>query len=152
MKKYLYILLLPFVLGSCIKDGLDNYPVFDEAEITDFDLEYRYVQTNNYGVEQLAVITLNTTVNINEGSATIVVDAVVPGATDSFPESERSKVSLSDIVAYTKLSPAAKIEPVNGAPILGAPGDFSTSREYKVTAADGKTVKNWTITVQSLTL
>ena len=42
------------------------------------------------------------------------------------------------------LSTAARITPLNGAPKLGNPGDFSAKEfKYQVTAADG-TKKEWT--------
>ena len=47
------------------------------------------------------------------------------------------------------LSTAAVIAPQDGAPTLGTPGDFSTTRRYVVTAANG-TKKDWTIQVTAL--
>ena len=47
------------------------------------------------------------------------------------------------------LSTAAVIAPQDGAPTLGVPGDFSTTRRYLVTAANG-TKKDWTIQVTAL--
>ena len=47
------------------------------------------------------------------------------------------------------LSTAAVIAPQDGAPTLGTPGDFSTTRRYVVTAAYG-TKKDWTIQVTAL--
>ncbi len=144
------ILLLGVFSTSCIKSGLEDLPVYKEAEIIDFDLEYRYTLTNENGIEYLAVKSLGGDVDIDTGSETVTVSPTVPEATDNFPESERQKVSLENIVAYAKLSPAAKITPLNGAPELGKPGDFSVQREYRVTAADGKTSRVWTIIVESL--
>ena len=152
MRKYIYLLLVVCVtLNSCIKQGLDDFPEYDEVLITDFDLEYRYVTTNANDVEQLSVITLVTDVIFDEESGTIIIDAAVPAATVNFPEQIRSQVNLTNITGYAKLSPAASIQPLNGAPVLGQVGDYSSPAEYKVLAADGKTTKKWIVTVNSLT-
>ena len=51
-----------------------------------------------------------------------------------------------DEVAVT-ISTAATIKPINGAPKLGVPGDWTKDNQYEVTAADG-TKKVWTIVVE----
>lgn len=60
------------------------------------------------------------------------------------------KDGLNKLWVYVAISNAASLSPVNGAPALGAPGDFSTDRIYRVTAADGsaqdyilKTIKDF---------
>lgn len=143
-------ILLAVMNSSCIDWGLEELPAYDEAEITDFDLEYRYVTTNANGVEQLAVVTLGADVVISEDDATITVTPSIPAPSGSFTQEERRKVSLESIVAYAKLSPAAKIVPLDGAPKLGIPGNFSEVRRYKVVAADKKTSKEWTVIINSL--
>lgn len=148
--KTLLILLIGVITSSCITAGLEDLPVYQEAEILDFRLEYRYTKTHDNGVESLAVTTLGGEVDILEESAKITLSPTVPDASSSFPELERQKVSLSNIVAYAKLSPAAEIQPLNGAPELGVPSNFSQERQYKVIAADGKTTKVWTIVIKPL--
>jgi hypothetical protein len=153
MRKLIFILsILSLVMTSCIDWGLQELPVYNEAEITAFNLEHRYVVKNANDVEMMAVVTMNTDVQINKENATITVTASVPPATTSFTEAERRKVSLESIIAYAKLSPAAKIEPIDGAPVLGTIGDFTGERKYRVNAADGKTVKIWTIRINPLPL
>jgi hypothetical protein len=151
MKKLFFIFsILLLAMSSCIDWGLQELPVYTEAEITSFNLEHRYVVKNTNSVEMMAVVTLNTSVQINKDNATITVAASVPSATANFTLEERKKVSLESIVAYAKLSPAAKIEPMDGAPALGTIGNFTGERKYKVNAADGKTSKIWTIKVNPL--
>jgi hypothetical protein len=48
------------------------------------------------------------------------------------------------------ISTAAKITPLNGSPLLGVPGDWSKTNEYRVLAADGS-VKDWKIQITKLT-
>lgn len=151
MKKLIYICsVLLLALTSCVSSGLDELPVYNEAEITNFNLEHRFLVTNDNGIQHLEVVTLGTTVNIDAATATITVTPTIPAPTSTFTQNERRNVSLKKIVAYTKLSPAAKIVPLDGASTLGIPGDFSTERRYKVTAADGTTSKVWTIKVNPL--
>jgi len=149
-KIYLIVTVLALLTSSCIGWGLDELPVYEEAEITDFDLEHRYIQQNVNGVEYLAVKTLSSDVVISAEDATITVTPSIPAPTENFTQEERRKITLENIVAYAKLSPAAKMEPLEGAPQLGIPGDFSSQRKYKVTAADGITSKIWTVTINSL--
>ncbi|GAB3664406.1 hypothetical protein GCM10028791_40070 [Echinicola sediminis] len=145
MKKSIYLLLFLIVtLSSCIEWGLEDLPEYDEASIIDFDFEHRFVSTNDNGVEKLSVVTLNSSLIINQELNQVVITATIPEATSNFPESERKKVSLASIIGYAKLSPAASIKPVAGAPELGKPGDFSQERRYIVTAADG-TSREWLI-------
>ena len=53
----------------------------------------------------------------------------------------------SNVVVAVTISTAATIKPINGAPKLGVPGDWSKDNQYEVTAADG-TKKTWTIVVE----
>lgn len=151
MKKIQYICsVLLLALTSCVSSGLDELPVYNEAEITNFNLEHRFLVANANGIEHLEVVTLGATVNIDAATATITATPTIPAPTSTFTQNERRNVSLEKIVAYTKLSPAAKIVPLEGASALGAPGDFTKERRYMVTAADGKTSKIWTIKVNPL--
>lgn len=151
MKKIIYLLvILAFSATSCIEWGLEELPAYDEVEITDFDLEHRYTSANANGVESVVFTTLNTAVDINSENASITVTPSIPAPTSVFTQDIRRSIALTNIAGYVKLSPAAKIEPLNGAPELGIPGDFSTERQYRVTAADGKTSKVWTISVNPL--
>lgn len=57
---------------------------------------------------------------------------------------------LSKLWVYVTISDVAKVTPLNSAPELGKPGDFTQDRSYRVTAADGshqdyvlKTVKGF---------
>ncbi|TKG94980.1 DUF4361 domain-containing protein [Puteibacter caeruleilacunae] len=151
MKRLIYLLFFATItMTSCIDAGLDDLPIYDEAEITDFDLEHRYVTTNANGVERMTVVTLNADVEISEETNTVTVTASIPAPTTQFTQDERRKITLESITAYAKVSPAAKMEPIDGAPVLGKPGDFSVERSYRVTAADGKTSKVWTIKINPL--
>lgn len=151
MKKILYICsVLLLTLTSCVSSGLEELPVYNEAEITNFNLEHRFLSTNANGIQYLEVVALGATVKIDAAAATITATPTIPAPTSAFTQNERRKVTLEKIVAYTKLSPAAKIVPLDGASVLGIPGNFTTERQYKVTAADGTTSKVWTIKVNPL--
>lgn len=47
------------------------------------------------------------------------------------------KDGLTKLWVYVSISDAAIVSPLDGAPKLGKPGDFSQDRTYRVTAADG---------------
>ncbi|MGV8136069.1 MAG: BT_3044 domain-containing protein [Mangrovibacterium sp.] len=151
MRKLIYILpILLLSVTSCLKSDLDELPAYEEAEMTDFDLEYRFAVKNSNEVDYLMVVTLTTSPVVDEVNSTITLSPKIPSPTGDFTVDERKKVSLTSIVGYAKVSPAAKVEPIEGAPVLGKPGDFTASRKYRVTAADGKTSKVWTIIINPL--
>ena len=86
---------------------------------------------------------------INAEAGTITCTVTVPPADGPFTEAIRSTVALTNLVGKFNLSTAAIIAPQDGAPTLGSPGDFSATRRYLVTAANG-TKKDWTIQVTAL--
>jgi hypothetical protein len=145
--------IMACMLTSCLTMGLEDLPAFEEAEITDVRFEYRFKDPNSTWIDGDQVVKwVNLTVQnrvIDSSSGTITCTLQVPAADATFTETIRSQVSLSNVVGKFYLSTAASIAPMDGAPTLGIPGDFSAPRKYKVTAADGST-KVWTVQVTAL--
>lgn len=142
------------VLSSCLKTGLEDLPAFEEAEITDVKFDFRYKDMEDInpldGEPIVKVINLIVEDKVIDATASkIALTLRVPDVTSSFTENVRNTVTLSNIVGKFNLSTAATIAPLNGAPVLGMPGDFSSPRAYRVTAANG-TTKDWTVHVTSL--
>lgn len=137
-------------LPSCLEMGLEDLPTYSDAEINSFKFEYRW-SVKEGPSDVLRVKPLDVDQSINKEAGTIHIKIRVPKADGSFTESVRDQVTLKNIVGYCSISTAATIRPLDGAPRLGAPGDFSKSPlKYLVTAADGKTTKEWTITVDPI--
>jgi len=159
MKKIKFIFLgLMFgsltLLTSCLKLGLEDLPVFSDCDITNIYFEYRYqdpttLWTDGSPIVKYVTLTIATK-TIDAAANTVTVTVNVPVASGTFTTAERAKVALTNIVCSMNISTAATIAPIEGAPALGAPGDFSAPKKYLVTAADGKTVKTWTITITAL--
>lgn len=147
MKKLVNIILLVFLMGtvsSCLKSGLDDLPTYNEAEITNLNFEYRWWDEPH---NQMAVKTLTIDKQILKEDNLITCKVTVPAASGSFTDAVRQEVSLSNLIGYMDLSTAARIKPLNGAPKLGSPGDFSAKEfKYLVTAGDG-TEREWTIRI-----
>lgn len=147
MKKLINAILLIFLMStvsSCLKSGLDDLETYNEAEITNLNFEYRWWDDTN---NQMAVKTLNIEKQISKDDNLITCKLTVPAASGSFTDAVRQNVSLSNLIGYMDLSTAARIAPLNGAPKLGNPGDFSAKEfKYLVTAADG-TKREWTIKI-----
>ena len=147
MKKLINTILLIFLMGtvsSCLKSGLDDLETYNEAKITNLNFECRWWDEAK---NQMAVKTLNIEKQISEDDILITCKLTVPDASGSFTDAVRQNVSLSSLIAYMDLSTAARIAPLNGAPKLGNPGDFSAKEfKYLVTAADG-TKREWTIKI-----
>lgn len=151
------MLLFAVSLSSCLKSGLDELPAFTEAAITDVFFQYRFkdpVEKNPDGSEKVRIVTLSVSdkkflKKEDTGAATDSVTAVVtvPDASAFDPETERNNVTASNLVCMTNISTAAKVSGVDEAPRMGAPGDFSQPRQYRVVAADGRTERIWTINI-----
>ncbi|WP_423126967.1 DUF5018-related domain-containing protein [Gaoshiqia sp. Z1-71] len=138
---------------------MDELPAFEEAEMTDINFEYRYEDLNDKwidGSNTVKFVKLGIVKEIKKAgengnvSDSIIVSLSIPAPSGSFTREERQKISLTSLVAYVYLSTAAKVEPVDNSPVFGVPGDYTQIRKYKVTAADGKTSKIWTIRVNPL--
>ncbi|MDT3401200.1 DUF5018-related domain-containing protein [Mucilaginibacter terrae] len=154
------LLSLLLLLSSCLKSGLDELPNSDLNSISTITFEHRWIANNANGYETLCrqAMTLSnnkpgvapldkeikTTITVpaaNDGTAS------APSAYNAFKTPVRNSVSRSQLYLFAVISPAAKIEPVDGAPVMGLPGDFSAgSYKYKVTSASGKSVI-YTVTI-----
>jgi hypothetical protein len=149
--RFISVMFLSVCMFSCLEAGLDELPVYTEADITDFRFEYRYDNPDktwpdgSNAVEFLRLTTENQVFDDEKMEISLTVQ--VPAASGTFSENERGKVSLSNLVGYCYISTAASIKPIEGSPKLGAPGDYSSPVKYRITAADGKTSKIWTIHV-----
>ncbi len=153
MKRYAYIIvmiILPLLLSSCLKDGLDEIEYSAECEITDVDFEYRWaVESDVEGIWTLKFKEMNVVHKIDSESKVVTVDITVPDTDNSFPQSERDKVSLSSLACSFFVSKAAKVTPLDGAPRLGTLGDYSAkSFRYRITSASGVS-KDWQIKINS---
>lgn len=151
--------VMAILFTSCLKTGLDkNLPAFTDAKITDIFFEYRYedgtVHTSD-GSNQVRVVQFPVSAKQfklkedNPGAATdsVIATVTVPAAVNFTPASEWDNVDASMLVCKTNISTAARVDPVDGAPVMGTPGDFSLPRQYRVTAADGITQRIWTIRI-----
>mgnify|MGYP000843909696 CR=1 FL=1 len=140
---FLYCLLIS-VFISC-QWGLSDLEANDECEIIDFNFEKRTIVKEErivkdtdgneikYYVDRVVFVPgLKSSIAINTDQ-NIVTVTIKPEA------------DLNSIVGYAVISPGAKIEPIEGSPVLGVLGNFSTPQKYKVTAANGINSKIWEV-------
>lgn len=143
------LLFIMVLLSSCLTNGLDELESFTDTKITNVKFEHRWIRqiTSSTGLqlEQLAVVAMTTNCDFKENTINCTITVPEVGNPSMFTEDVRNKVSLSSIVGMVSISTAATIKPLEGSPIFGDLGDFTTARKYLVTAADGKTKKEWTI-------
>lgn len=153
LMKSSFLLMLILVCSSCLKGSLEDLPAFEEADITDVKFDFRYKDPTDKWIDGepiVKIVTLNVEEkDINATNAMVTCTVTVPQASAPFTEDIRSSVSLTNIVGKFNLSTAAAIKPLDGAPALGTPGDFSAPRKYEVIAANG-TKKIWTVHVTAL--
>lgn len=153
MKKYIYFVFTAVLLlmTSCLKGGMEDLPEYEEADIVGIQrVEYRYYSdkvSNIDGENIVKKIALQQSATIQDNSVSIEV--TVPSAEGDFTESEREKVALTNIAVMASISTAARLTPLDGAPKLGVPGDWSKPNKYLITAASGAQ-KEWTIEVVKL--
>ena len=145
MKKINYLLIaLCMITTSCIDMGLNELPVYHDAELLDFEFEYRYIITNTNNVNQLAVKKLITLTTIQNDK--ILAEISIPDPSGTFTSEIAGQITLSNIVGYAEASIGSSIIPIDGAPKLGTQGNFSSAVKYKVVAADGTTSKTYILT------
>lgn len=144
--------LLAVALSSCLKSGLPKPNNSSLNAITNFNYEYRWTDTAYIlpGTPQAdTVITVNMVIlgnSITISQDTIYTSPVIPG---NLPASQKPNVTLKHLWAYANIPDAATITPMNGAPELGKPGDFSNPVSYQVTAANG-TKMSWVVVTAPL--
>lgn len=136
---------------SCLTNGLDDLPVYEEAEITSVStVRYRYISDEESpatGQKIVKEVNMTYTSEINAEAATVKISVTTP---ENFPESELNNLSTSaNLLVSVGLSTAARLTATNGSPDLGKPGDWSKPNTYTVEAANGKK-KDWTIEIISL--
>lgn len=148
---YLTILLmLPLMLTSCLKSGLEDIEVFHDADITSIRALYYYYDTEVSATGSQLFSKGNISradVTIDTDAATIVVGEATPAAANI------DQFDATKVVMMLNISTAATIEPVDGSAVLGVEADWTAGKvnQYKVIAADG-TTKIWSITIQSYVL
>ena len=155
MKKFLNIfaaLLLAVVSTSCLKHDLEELDVYSGCDITRVDCAYRWKTgeihpgTQSEKVNQVYVSAYSRTYVTDESDPSKGICTIRYSKTN-IPEQYRS-VAETEMVVYVTISTAATMKPINGAPALGIPADWTADHEYEVTAADG-TKKIWKIVVEA---
>lgn len=141
-----------FSLSSCLNSDLDDLPEYEDANITTVSgVFHRYYSDEiepSTGQPRIKDAGLTAgDIRISNDDCTVKTTLTLPS---DFAISEKDKVALNKLVVVVGLSSAARIFPIDGAPRLGVPGDWSKENKYEVVAANG-IKKIWTIHVESLT-
>lgn len=147
IKWVMLLLCLPFI-GACSKEDL---PAYSDAEITKVGFYHRFYGPDKDVITGEPIVVekeLTCTCNINSENATADVTVTVPAASGKFTTEERDKVVQGKLWGYLNVSTAARVTPMEGAPKLGTPGDWTSVHKYKIMAADG-TEKIWTVKVSA---
>lgn len=165
--KHIYKLLFAFVavslLSSCLKAGYDDVANSSEKDMTSVDYTYRFTYddiiqegTANEEVQKNRVceVVFKKAVETSEENGikvyTVKISHDVNSVQKAGPQGKVTKAQLyemfkekiaqdglSKLWVYVNISEAAIVKPLDGAPTLGKPGDYTQDRMYRVTAADG---------------
>lgn len=140
------LVMLLFMLSSCLKKDLPEYPLWDRNEIDNVYVEHRYESGQVYnGQPVVAYQRLNVAAKtVDAATNTINITLTVPAANGTFTAEERAKVSISKLWVYFDISTAATMKAIDGSPAPGDPGNASKPLRYEVTAANGSK-KIWTL-------
>ncbi len=149
--KILKFIIATFVMAlsctSCLESNLKDLDTYDGNDIDAGYAWYRYKGTdtiNASGEQQVIQKQLRTAAqNIDTEAATCALEFTVPS---NFSDTEKANVNINNLVVAVNISTAAVIAPLDGAPKLGTPADWSTPHKYAVTSAKNET-KIWTISV-----
>jgi hypothetical protein len=149
MKKYsfLFMALLPVLFSSCLKYGLEEGELSIECDVTNVRFEHRWaIENSSNGMAELRFREMSVARTIDKDQSSIEVTITVPAANATYPDDQRAATVLSNLACSFEVSRAASVQPMNGAPKLGAPGDYTQERTYRVTSASGQ-YKDWTLKV-----
>lgn len=149
--------------SSCLKHGYDELPNSSDKALTAVNYSYRFlyndtIQKGNPGEQilndricEIVFSKVSTPIEVDgkKGFSTVLKhsenDVMKSGPSGSVTKAMLykqfkeliEKDQLSKLWVYVTISDVATIAPLNGAPELGKPGDFSKDNSYRVTAADG---------------
>lgn len=150
--KYLAMAIVVLTTTSCLKANLEDLPTWGESNITDIRFDYRYYGSQEWvdggNVVEYMELKLVDKV-VNKEAKTVTCKVQVPVASGTFTVAEKAKVNLTNIAGILWVSQAARVTPIEGAPILGVAGDWSKPNKYEIMAANG-TKSVWVITVTSI--
>lgn len=140
--------------SSCLKAGLDkDLPKFKDALMTDVFMEYLYETPGSGSSPVVKAVSMSLSgkqFKKKEDSGAPADSAIftvtVPAASGTFTTEERAKVTMANLSFMCNISTAATMEPVDGAPKPGVPGDFGQARKYRITAADGSS-REWVVRI-----
>lgn len=158
MKKYILALSIfnLMIFSSCLRYGLEDLPEFEGNDITTVQqVEYRFVgdrvsPASGQKIVEAVKLSQSPAAVIDKDNAMVKISVKVPATTNIFTQQHRDACNVNNIVVGLGISTAARIAPIDGAPLLGVPGDWSKPNKYVVTAANGNK-KTWTIEVVSFT-
>lgn len=154
MKKILFLFSLVMLsMTSCLKHDLEEMESSDLCDLANVEFEYRWTEEivdaegNPTGVHELQYKVLEVEKTKDETNHKYDLKISVPLPDATFTKEIRDQVSLDKIVGLFTVSTASRVEPLNGAPVLGKVGDFSNGPfTYRVIAASG-TYTDWVINI-----
>lgn len=166
--------ILPLTLSSCLYSGLEEMENSSDKELMSVEYTYRFLYndtikkgTPNQEIQEgrvCEVVFKQQSEKIEEGGltgfkTTLTHDAssinkggptgsVTNGMLYDDFKKQIEKEGLRRLWVSFSISDAAILKPIGDAPKLGAPGDFSKDRTYRIEAADGSSQDYLIKTVQ----
>lgn len=152
MKTHKVIMLLflsSLFMGSC-RSGLDDLTANEECDIIDFNFEKRTLIKEERIVRDADGNEIKYTVDRVEFTPDLKAEIDIDTNQSVVEVYVKTVADISNMAGYAVISPGARIDPLDGAPVLGVLGDFSKTWKYKVTAANEMNSKIWQIHVATV--
>lgn len=153
--KFIMLMMCIASLTSCLKKDLPAIKSSNQTNLTGFYLEYRWQDTTYIapGTPNSDTSIVVSSVQFTDANSpqrisndTLYAYPLFPS---NLPLAQKLKVTLNRTIGYANIPDGATIKPLNSAPKLGTPGDYSKPASYQITAADG-TKATWVIVVNPL--
>jgi len=152
MFKFILLAMCIASLTSCLKKDLPGIKSSNQNNLTGFYLEYKWLDTNYIaaGTPKADTSIVVSSVQFTDANSPQIISNdtlyAYPIFPSNLPLAQQLQVSLDHIIGYADIPDGAIIKPLNGAPELGVPGDYTKPATYEITAADG-TKATWVIVV-----
>ena len=155
MFKFILLTMCIASLTSCLKKDLPGIKSSNQNNLTGFYLEYKWQDTTYIapGTPNTDTSNVVSSVQFTDANSPQIISNdtlyAYPLFPSNLPLAQKLKVTLNHAIGFADIPDGAVVKPLNGAPELGIPGDYTKPASYEITAADG-TKSTWVIVINPL--
>lgn len=128
--KTLLVSLLALTFSSCLEQGLEYLPEYEDADITSVSaVRYSYITDEKHPASNENIVKdvdLQYESDIDSDKNMVRIAASKPV---NFPAEQEKNLSKSNLVVIVSISTAARLTPTEGSPKLGLPADWTKAHQ-----------------------